>query len=80
MNSTTLSLIQTHTKTSRDSKLECWLSTTAGEESVASTDPPSFQQQLPYTGPMQASVVDSDNIQFPDRDSLVFLLTRCSRK
>ena len=56
------------------------LSPTAGEESVASIDPASFQQQLPYTEPMQGSVVDSDNIQFPDLDSLVFLLTRCSRK
>ena len=42
------------------------LSPTAGEQSVASIDPASFQQQLPYTEPMQASVVDSDNIQFPD--------------
>ena len=50
------------------------LSTTAGEESVASTDLASFQQQLPYTVPMQASVVDINNIQFPDLDSLVFLL------
>ena len=56
------------------------LSTTADEESVASTDSSSFQQQLPYTEPMQASAVDSDNIQFPDLDTLVFLLTRCSRK
>ena len=50
------------------------LSTAAGEESVASTDLASFQQQLPYAEPMQASAVDSDNIQFPDLDCLVFLL------
>ena len=42
------------------------LSTAVGEDSVVSTDASSFQQQLPYTEPMQASAVDSDNIQFPD--------------
>ena len=57
MNSTMLSFMKTHTKTSRDSMLESWLSPiqdknakrlllsiAAGEESVVSTDPASFQQ------------------------------------
>ena len=50
------------------------LSAAVGEESVVSTDSASFQQQLPCTEPMQASAVDSDNIQFPDLESLVYLL------
>ena len=51
-----------------------FLSTAEGEESVLSTDPTSFQQQLPYTESIQESIIDSDNIQFLDLDSLVFLL------
>ena len=49
------------------------LSTAAGEKSVVSTDSASFWQQLPYTEHIQISGVDSDNIQFPNPDSLVFL-------
>ena len=49
------------------------LSAAAGEKSVVSTDSASFRQQLPYTEHSQISRVDSDNIQFPDPDSLVFL-------
>ena len=58
----------------RQNAKQLLLSTAAGEESVVSTDPASFQQQLLYTEPMQISAVGNDNIQSPDLDSLVFLL------
>ena len=67
---------KTHTKTSRDIKLESWLSPLHNkmlngyyfllqhEQSVVSTDSASFQQQLLCTENMQASAVDSLTISF----------------